>query len=607
MYGEPLPTRRINKHGNLPHMNHNSLSLLKLNSVRPIKYLVACIALVHFSPVLAADSDSLAGYDVSSLKAAAQAASLSTEQFEQQSMASKSEVAAATLHTSAIVSTTSNYQAVPDTSKMFGSQLFRGAFANTSGANFNSSYVINAGDNIQLRMWGAYQFASTMTVDPQGNIFIPNVGPVRVAGVRNGNLQSVVKAAVGKVYRANVGVYASLQQALPVRVFVTGFVNQPGYYSGVAADSVLSYIDRAGGVDPKRGSYIDIRIHRNGRLVQQVNLYKFLLAGQLEPFSFEDGDVVTIAPQKKTFSIEGEVQNPYIFEFDVDNLTVGDVLDVANPNANATNISLSHGVGRALQSEYYLLDEAKNIKVKNGDKFVVTSDRYAATIGVQIKGAHVGNGVVILPQGATLKDLVAQIRPSNTANLYALKIYRPSVALQQKRNINASLDRLQEMSLATQSVTKEEASLRQIDAQLIERFISKARQVQPDGMVVVLPNAWEDVILQQDDVIEVPEKTSVVTVNGEVRFQNALTFNPNMTVGQYVAKSGGFNTNANQKEIIIIHPNGEHIITDANYPVQQGDQIMVIPEVKTKKVEITRGISQIIYQIAIAAKVVFGL
>lgn len=552
-------------------------------------------------------NNSYSNDDATALDMATQATNLTSANFEQQSTASKQAIESASLPTNAIVTTSGNYQAVPDNSRMFGAQLFRGAFANTSGSNFNSSYIINAGDNIQLRMWGAYQFASTMTVDPQGNIFIPNVGPVHVGGVRNGNLQNVVKSAVSRIYRANVGVYASLQEALPVRVFVTGFVNQPGYYSGVAADSVLSYLDRAGGVDPNRGSYIDIQIRRHGQLVQQVNLYKFLLAGQLEPFSFQDGDVITVAPQKKTFSIEGEVQNPYIFEFDVDNLTVGDILDIANPTANATNISVTRGVDRALRSEYYTIDAAKNLKVNNGDKFVVTSDRYAATIGVQIKGAHVGNGVVVLPQGSTLKDVVKQIRPSSTANLYALKIYRQSVAEQQQRNINTSLDRLQEMALANQSVTKDEAALRQIDAQLIERFITKARQIKPTGMVVVLPDSWQDVILQQGDIIEVPEQTSVVTVNGEVRFQNALTYNPNMTVGQYVAKSGGFNTNANKKEIIVIRPNGENIIVNSDYRVQQGDQVMVLPEVRTKKVEITRSISQILYQIAIATSVIIGL
>lgn len=516
-------------------------------------------------------------------------------------------VAAASLPSQSIINTTRPYQNVATDIKMFGEQLFRGAFSTTSGSTFNDSYTINPGDNVQVRMWGAYQYAATMTVDPQGNIFLPNVGPVRIAGVKNGNLQSVVEREVKRIYRSNVGVYASLEQAQPVKVFVTGFVEQPGYYGGLAADSVLSYLDRAGGVDPERGSYIDIQIRRNGGLVQQVNLYDFLLAGQLQPFAFQDGDVITVAPQKKTFEVSGQVQNPYTFEFNVSDLTIGDVLSVANPAANATNVSITRSSGRAQTAEYYTLAEAQNVPVYNGDQLVVTSDRYAGTIAVQVKGAHTGNGAVVLPYGARLKDVVAQLQPTELASMTHLTIYRESIADQQKRMINKSLDRLEEMTLATQSTTREEAALRQDDANLVKQFIAKARNVQPTGQLVVVPNSWQEVILQQGDIIEIPEQTSVITVNGQVRAQGALTFNPNFTVGDYVAKSGGFDDNADTSEILVIHQNGENEVVNTAYRIQQGDEIMVLPKVKTKRVEITRGVSQIIYQLAVAAKVILDL
>ena len=516
-------------------------------------------------------------------------------------------VAAASLPSQSVITTSRPYQDINVPVKMFGEQLFRGAFSTTSGSTFNDSYTINPGDNVQVRMWGAYQYAATMTVDPQGNIFLPNVGPVRIAGVKNGNLQNVIETAVGRIYRSNVGVYASLEQAQPVKVFVTGFVEQPGYYGGLAADSVLSYLDRAGGVDPERGSYIDIQIRRNGAIVQQVNLYDFLLAGQLQPFAFQDGDVITVAPQKKTFSVSGQVQNPYTFEFNVSDLTIGDVLLVANPAANATNVSITRSAGRAQTAEYYSLADAQNVPVYNGDQLVVTSDRYAGTIAVQVKGAHTGNGAMILPYGARLKDIVPQLQPSPLANMTHLTIYRESIAEQQKRMINKSLDRLEEMTLATQSTTREEAALRQDDANLVKQFIAKARNVQPTGQLVVVPNSWQDVILQQGDIIEIPEQTSVITVNGQVRAQGALTFNADYTVGDYVAKSGGFDDNADINEILVIHQNGENEVVNTAYRVRQGDEIMVLPKVKTKRVEITRGVSQIIYQLAVAAKVILDL
>ncbi|MFC0821027.1 polysaccharide biosynthesis/export family protein [Moraxella marmotae] len=520
-------------------------------------------------------------------------------------------VAAASLGSSAVINNSSAYQQISDANKnqpkIFGSQLFRGAFSTTSGSTFNDSYVINPGDNVQVRMWGAYQYASTMTVDPQGNIFLPNVGPVRVAGIQNGQLQSVVQNAIARIYRSNVGVYASLEQAQPVKVFVTGFVNQPGYYGGLAADSVLSYLDRAGGVDPERGSYIDITIRRNGQVMQQVNLYDFLIAGRLQPFAFRDGDVITVAPQKQTFSISGRVQNEYIFEYNVGNLTVADVLSVANPLADATNISITRAAGRAQTAEYYALSQAARVPVNNGDTLVVTSDRYADTIAVQVTGAHRGNGAVILPYGARLKDIIAQLEPSSLANVQNLSIYRKSVAEQQKQAIHQALDRLQEMTLATQSVTREEAQLRAEDAKLVEQFIAKARRIEPTGRVVIVPDSWQDIILQQGDIIHIPEQTSVVTVNGQVRAQGALTFDPKLTVADYIAKSGGMDDNADPNNILVLQQNGETKVVNTAYRLQQGDEIMVLPKVKTRRVEITRGISQIFYQIAVAAGVIAAL
>lgn len=563
--------------------------------------LVSCIATLSMSAALANTTSN----DVGRLAVMANAGQVPAEATAAEA------VAAASLGSSAVINNTSAYQQITDANRMrpkiFGEQLFRGAFSTTSGSTFNDSYVINPGDNVQVRMWGAYQYAATMTVDPQGNIFLPNVGPVRIAGIQNGQLQSVVQNAIGRIYRSNVGVYASLEQAQPVKVFVTGFVNQPGYYRGLAADSVLSYLDRAGGVDPERGSYIDIQIRRNGQVVQQVNLYDFLIAGRLQPFAFRDGDVITVAPQKQTFSITGRVQNPFIFEYNVPNLTVADVLSVANPLADATNISITRASGRAQTAEYYPLSEADRISVNNGDALVVTSDRYAGTIAVQVTGAHKGNGVVILPHGARLKDVIAQLEPSSLANVQNLSIYRKSVAEQQKQAINQALDRLEAMVLSTQSVTREEAQLRAEDAKLVEQFIAKARRIEPAGRIVVVPNSWQDIILQQGDIIHIPEQTSVITVNGQVRVQGALTFEPSLTVADYIAKSGGMDENADPNNILVMQQNGETKVVNTAYRVQQGDEIMVLPKVKTRRVEIARGISQIFYQLAVAASVIVAL
>lgn len=516
-------------------------------------------------------------------------------------------IASASLNSNAIINAGTTYQHNTATPTIFGEQLFRGAFANSSGSTFNDTYAIKSGDNVHIRMWGAYQYTATSTVDAQGNIFLPNVGPVRIAGVQNGQLQAVVQSAIARIYRSNVGVYATLETAQPIKVFVTGFVNQPGYYGGLSADSVLSYLDRAGGVNPKSGSYIDISIKRDGKEVQKINLYDFLIMGRLVPFVFRDGDVITVGSQKKTFSIKGQVHNPYIFEFNVNDLTVSDVLAVANPKADATNISITRAYGKAQTSEYYDLAKAGSIPVQNGDTLVVTADRHAGSIAVQVTGAHKGNGALILPYGSKLKDVMSQLEPSSIANLPALTIYRESVAEQQKQAIHTALNQLEEMTFTTQSITKEEADLRQKDAELIKQFIAKARQIKPKGRIVITDNAWQDIILQQGDVIHIPEISSIVTVNGQVRTQGALSFNPDYTVGDYIARAGGLADNADNTQILVISQSGESKVVNATYRLERGDEIMVLPKVKTRRIEIARGISQIIYQMAVAASVIIRL
>lgn len=495
----------------------------------------------------------------------------------------------------------------PTQNKMFGSQLFKGAFASTAGSTFNSSYQINPGDNINLRLWGAYQFNGTQTVDPQGNIFIPNVGPVKVAGVRNGSLQSVVEAQVRRIYVSNVGVYAALEQAQPVKVMVTGFVNQPGNYGGVANDSVIAYLDRAGGVDPERGSYIDIKVMRNGQTIQQVDLYDFLLQGQIRPFSFRDGDVIVVGQRTHTFNVSGEVYNQHDFEFNSPAVSLAQALAFAKLKPGATNVSIQRRQGAEYRSEYYSLSQAPNVRVEDGDIVTVTADRYAGTIQVRVDGAHNGAHAVVLPYGAKLSDVLTQLQPNALAEVESLQLFRPSVAKRQKEMLNVALDKLEETTFNARSSTQEEAALRLRDAELVKQFIAKARQVEPKGQVVLNPDTFQDVILEQGDILHIPEKTSVIMVHGEVAFPNGIEYRNGLSAKKYIEQVGGFSQKSNKSKVIVIRQNGKAELVGKGEKIKQGDEILVLPKAQTKGIELTRGITQVLYQIAVAAKVALDL
>src|SRR5574343_1210107 len=189
---------------------------------------------------------------------------------------------------------------------VFGSQIFTGRFASQSFTGFNPDYQISVGDRLLLRMWGAVTYEAYQNVDPQGNVFVPQVGPIAVLGVRNTDLNRRVEEQVKRVFKSNVGVYATLDSAQPVKLYVTGFVRAPGLYAGLSSDSPLSYLDKAGGIDPERGSFLNVLVMRDGRLRATLDLYRFLLDGVIDRPQLQDGDTLVVQPRRSVVTVTGE-------------------------------------------------------------------------------------------------------------------------------------------------------------------------------------------------------------------------------------------------------------------------------------------------------------
>ncbi|MFA9202402.1 MAG: hypothetical protein ACEQSD_00180, partial [Flavobacteriales bacterium] len=333
----------------------------------------------------------------------------------------------------------------------------------------------------------------------------------------------------------------------------------------------------------------------------------FLLSGKLSPFSFKDGDVIVVAPRKHSFIVLGEVYNPYEFEFDLDHLTVENALRVARPKPGATHVSISRRQGTEFRSEYYPIAQATQVVLEDGDRLSVTSDRYAGTIQVRVEGAHSGEQAIVLPYGSRLKDVLQRLKPNQLSQLEHIQLFRKSVAERQREMLNVSLDKLEESTYSVRSATKEEASLRAQDAQLVKQFVEKARQLQPKGQVVIGAGQWDEVILEDGDLLKIPETTSVIMVHGEVIFPNALTWRDGLTASDYIEQVVGYTQSSNKSRLVLLHQNGEASMVSPSAKVVQGDEIMVLPKVQTKRVEVARGLSSILFQIAIAARTILDL
>ncbi len=507
-------------------------------------------------------------------------------------------------------------------SDVFGANLFTGAFARQGATQFNPNYAIAIGDTVQVRLWGAFEFDAGLTVDPKGNIFLPNAGPIHVQGVRNQDLQRLVEAAVAKVFRANVSSYASLAAAQPVRVFVSGFVNRPGLYSGTSMDSLLHYLDQAGGLDPERGSFLNIQVKRGQQVRATANLYDFLFNGMLPLTQLADGDVIFVAPRQSTVKVAGLAENAKRFEFGDASRTVADLVKLAKPKAAATHVRVVRNTGSIKNTEYYPLAEAHRVTLQDGDDLEFTADKKPGTIAIRVEGEHLSAQEYVLPYGARMGELLKQIEYSERSDKDNLQLFRQSIKLRQKQMLQTSLNSLETAALTARSGTNDEAALRRQEAELILQWVDRAKKIEPNGQVVIAQaESRNDLLLENGDILRIPTRDGLVLVSGEVLFPNAVAFENSLGLGEYIRRAGGYTQNADAARIIVAHRDGS--FTEANgkksffgsqkensaddVKVRPGDEILVLPRIDVKSRQIWKDMTQIIYQIAVSAKVVFGL
>ncbi|WP_298397424.1 polysaccharide biosynthesis/export family protein [uncultured Azonexus sp.] len=502
----------------------------------------------------------------------------------------------------------SGAHAVNERSEVFGANLFTGAFAKQSPGRFNPDYAIMIGDQIQVRIWGGFQFDSLVEVDPQGNLFLPHVGPVRVLGVANQNLQAAVEAAVRKVFRANVYSYASLAAPQPVRVFVGGNVNRPGLYNGTSMDSLLSYLDQAGGIDADRGSFLKVEVKRGNLTRATVNLYDFLIEGRIPLVQLAEGDVIFVPPRQSTVNVRGLVANAKRFEFFSGQArTVADLVKLAKPRAETTHVRVVRNTGDVANTEYYPLEKAGEIALQNGDDLEFTADKKPGTITVRVEGEHESAKEYVLPYGTRLGELMSRISYSDRSESDKPQLFRLSVKERQKQMLAMSLKTLESTVLTARSGTASEAGLRAEEAKLILQWVDRAKAIEPVGQVLIAQAAQRNqLLLENGDIIRIPVRDGLVLVGGEVLFPNAVAFDKKLDLDDYIKAAGGYTQNANTSRVVVAHRDGS-FEEGKKATLLAGDEILVLPKVDIKSREIAKDIMTMVYQIAIAARVVIGL
>ena len=248
-------------------------------------------------------------------------------------------------------------------------------FSNTT-PNINMpvppDYLIGPDDNVKIILFGSSNKKYQLKVTRDGDIFIPELGPLNVAGLTFEEMQNLIAVTVANQL-IGTEVSVTLGSLRTIDVYVLGSAYNPGMYNVSALSSMTNVIFQSGGID-LTGSLRNISLKRNGKTISNIDFYDFLLKGNTESnLRLMQGDVIFIHPIGKTAAITGEVTRPGIYEFK-DNETLDDLVRFGGnlkPKANLANseiirINKQNNSYNLMKLNIDSLEKSIN-KIENGD------------------------------------------------------------------------------------------------------------------------------------------------------------------------------------------------------------------------------------------------
>ncbi|MDD9899481.1 MAG: SLBB domain-containing protein [Alphaproteobacteria bacterium] len=490
----------------------------------------------------------------------------------------------------------------------FGQSLFLNGPAKSSAALMSPKQRVAIGDRIGLAAWGAVEDEQVQSVDSQGFIFIKGVGPVHVAGVPEDKLSAHIQKEIDHVYKDSVQVYARLEQNAGTPVLVTGGVARPGQYYGSAQDNVVVWLQRAGGILAGRGSYRSVKVTQADGKTTTVDLYDFLENGVSPDILWQPGDVITVAAPTLQVAVGGDVRRCGLYEVPAFGAIGLDVLRLAHPLPAATHgLVKGHRDGKPY-TKVMPLKDLQNAGLRDGDQIHLHAGQDGGNITVKINGRTSGSTLLAVPEHTMLSRVLDQIQVDPAiADTKSVYIRRASVAKMQKQAMDESLNRLLQSALTAPAQSDGEALIRAHEAQLIEEFVSRVKNVQPEGRVVVMQaGKFHDLPLEDGDEIIIPQKTNVVSIEGEVVLPRTVVLHDGADVDDYIRMAGGFTERAQKRDFVVIHPNGD-ALRSGDPEIHAGDRLLILPRVDTKAMQTTKDIVQILYQIAVGAGVLLTI
>lgn len=406
--------------------------------------------------------------------------------------------------------------------KIFGSELFT-----TSSLAFQPdlkiatpvNYELGPDDQLNISVYGVQEASFKLTISPDGTIYIPNVGLIKIAG-------ETIEAATAKIKNRMASIaYGSLQSGASklsvtlgdirtLRITIIGAA-KPGTYAISSLSSLFNALYLAGG-PAANGSYREIELLRNNKVARTVDLYKFLTRGSQEDnVRLRENDVIRIPVYKTRVDIEGEVKRPGIFEL-LPNETINDLLNYAS--------GFTDNAYRASVKIIQLTDKEKRVKDLYANEFAL----YKPNTGDNIQVSQILNRF--------------QNRVSITG-----AVFRPGFF---EISANSTVGQL----IRNAEGLREDAYTKR--AQIVRLQEDLTSEIISFDVTQVLQGGSKDIILKREDSVIISSIFDLrddlpVTVQGEVRKPGNYKHVDSLTLKDLILQAGGFTVAAYPERIEI--------------------------------------------------------
>ena len=295
---------------------------------------------------------------------------------------------------------------------LFGQSFFLqppSTFAPINLLQVPSDYVIGPGDELQIRIWGQIDGDLRVIVDRAGQIDIPQVGQVSVAGLHYSELEERLKGEISKVFR-NFHVAANLGRLHSIQVVVVGNARYPGTYTISSLSTLVNAIFATGGPSAQ-GSLRHIQVRRGSTTITDFDFYDLLVNGdKSKDVRLQPGDVLYIPPVGPLVAISGSVNTPAIYEMKNDS-RLNDLIEIAgnlSTVADTSKLTIERFVDHQSRTtlEFPYDEQSRALPLKDGDIVRVFSvvPRFQDT--VTLRGNVANPGRFPWKPGMRVRDLI---------------------------------------------------------------------------------------------------------------------------------------------------------------------------------------------------------